>query len=652
MDMCFRRERPYTGASESTSHRSITKPEILNLKGCYRECSLDESCVLCVRCYKASDHEGHEVSFSMHSGGCGCCDCGDHEAWKRELDCAYHHETVPYPDDIEENQREVISLPVPAELITFIRFRVQEAVDFIIQAMSLFPHATEAPHSPRTISSAKPEIPLRPFENPEASTDYQGPWSVILWNDENHIYYQVIEQLVSSTRCSRSHAYAAACRVDSYGLEVIATSTDATNLWRIAQKIARIGLGVTVCTSRDAVMLEAVGLLLEWLQDMVKVRMGGDEIVLGRVVAEVLLQNGRLASLLKLEDRLWKRARASLRNILMGLLVVGQDCKIELGVQYASVYPALISSYLLTDREPDNSVTQFSVQLFSAPSVATHLVTQHEFLITLLQILYSFFTQQHRGPNGEKAIFYPPLADHGPVDPESTSFKHKRYFQVFHDLNYLMAHPGVRQHLADQKDSSFNILLAFLNLFSGMNPLTRASSVHVEYETDSWVTAFNLTIQLSKLAKIAGKAFHPDPHENHLSHTVSPSYFIETIMQLVVKMHKQLAPADEWGQPKTPCHTVSFASKEWQTVRYRISDQPVSFHHPLHLLYAEMMKNLSNWTDQQVAENTSGYRLNFSSLVARIPTQDQNIFFRVMDEVLRGLYSILLPIHPLTTMHL
>ncbi|MBE7182595.1 MAG: hypothetical protein INR71_15550, partial [Terriglobus roseus] len=41
-----------------------------------RTCTADETCVLCSRCFEASDHEGHQVSCSMSSGNAGCCDCG------------------------------------------------------------------------------------------------------------------------------------------------------------------------------------------------------------------------------------------------------------------------------------------------------------------------------------------------------------------------------------------------------------------------------------------------------------------------------------------------------------------------------------------------------------------------------------------------
>lgn len=54
-----------------------------------RECGVDQTCVLCVNCFKHSAHRFHKYKMSS-SGGGGCCDCGDDEAWKRDHYCELH----------------------------------------------------------------------------------------------------------------------------------------------------------------------------------------------------------------------------------------------------------------------------------------------------------------------------------------------------------------------------------------------------------------------------------------------------------------------------------------------------------------------------------------------------------------------------------
>lgn len=50
---------------------------------------MDSTCVLCVNCFKNSAHRNHNYKMAT-SGGGGCCDCGDVEAWKSEPFCDIH----------------------------------------------------------------------------------------------------------------------------------------------------------------------------------------------------------------------------------------------------------------------------------------------------------------------------------------------------------------------------------------------------------------------------------------------------------------------------------------------------------------------------------------------------------------------------------
>lgn len=54
-----------------------------------RECGMDATCVLCVDCFKQSEHKNHKYKMGTSNGG-GCCDCGDTEAWKKSPFCDIH----------------------------------------------------------------------------------------------------------------------------------------------------------------------------------------------------------------------------------------------------------------------------------------------------------------------------------------------------------------------------------------------------------------------------------------------------------------------------------------------------------------------------------------------------------------------------------
>lgn len=65
-----------------------------------RQCAKDSTCVQCNACFKASDHEGHEVYFHKASAAGGCCDCGDPEAWAICGNCTKHSGVVVEEDPL------------------------------------------------------------------------------------------------------------------------------------------------------------------------------------------------------------------------------------------------------------------------------------------------------------------------------------------------------------------------------------------------------------------------------------------------------------------------------------------------------------------------------------------------------------------------
>lgn len=589
----------------------------------------------------------------MHTGGCGCCDCGDPEAWRQEVRCAFHHPDVPYPST-NSSSPTGLSGPsqssdsafqcIPSELQLLIRERITEALRFATFALDQFPRQTTPPRDPRSVA----RIATSCKRDDDSDSGMNGPWSVILWNDEKHTYQEVIETLMSSVRCSHERALEYAISVDTYGMAVVASSTDSSKVWDIARRIGQTKLGVTVCTTEDVIIMECVGYILDWLQDLCKARMVNDELFLCRMAAEVLLDNGPtsdkrgenvppLQQLLIEEDKLWKKARSTLRGILMALLIAGQDIKLRLSSAYADVYPEIISAYLLTDREPDNSVTQFSVQLFSAPSVAIHLATQG-FLIRVVQLLYAFFTQQERERHGaaidvpsRRVLAIPPESASGPIDPESPMFKHKKYYFLFQDLQHLLFHTSVQQFVLKHEDNFLPTVLDFLELFSGMNSQVRASTTHVEYENDSWVAAFNLTIHLSKLAKTVGKAFH-QPCDDRESRRL----FVDAIFHRTLLFLKEQLPIEDTDMRSVLLRTVPFNGKQWHVIDFQVSQQPVSFHHPIHLMYAEMLKNLGAWSPRSIGSATDGLHRSYTSMLASLNDDENNVALRIIDEVVRG----------------
>jgi len=53
-----------------------------------KTCGLDPTCAICMPCFQAGNHEGHD--YNIHESSGGMCDCGDPQAWATEGFCSKH----------------------------------------------------------------------------------------------------------------------------------------------------------------------------------------------------------------------------------------------------------------------------------------------------------------------------------------------------------------------------------------------------------------------------------------------------------------------------------------------------------------------------------------------------------------------------------
>lgn len=155
-----------------------------------RTCAVDQSCVLCVNCFHASNHEGHEVLFGQSFSFAAACDCGDSSAWKDDehLGCS-HHPRIPFVAQVPARTPDD---PRMAGLIKAIHQTIVICLDFVMQVMQHSPLPTEYGNLP------KDEIEMRLAETStgeEKGKRGKGPWSVVLWADEKHVAKEVTRQI-------------------------------------------------------------------------------------------------------------------------------------------------------------------------------------------------------------------------------------------------------------------------------------------------------------------------------------------------------------------------------------------------------------------------------------------------------------------------
>lgn len=277
----------------------------------------------------------------------------------------------------------------------------------------------------------------------------------------------------------------------------------------------------------------------------------------------------------------------------------------KLGVLFAEIYDRLALSFIYKDQAPEQSVLRFSVQLFSVPSISLYICQHCDFLQRLLGLIRFHFI-----PKSNEALHltYPQLQQQL-HHCNSKEFENRRYFQLFHDLKYLMLGPLVRKWLPTRPDILKNIV-GLLNLFQGMDPQKRVSGEHVEYENETWVHAFNLTLQLARLCRYVAQCWHetiplPKPLEQNwkeLSDAERTTSLVTVIQGLIKEMALRTRQALSDGTGRTGwinlmrsgMLTVNMLSygNDAKVVRWNVAEDPISFHHPLHWLLAELLSGV------------------------------------------------------------
>ena len=75
------------------------------------------------------------------------------------------------------------------------------------------------------------------------------------------------------------------------------------------------------------------------------------------------------------------------------LLLDDLQYKQILGARFVALYRRIVDDFLMDDAEPDFSIIYVSLQLFTTPTIAAYLVTEHKLLTTLIETLYAYFEQ-------------------------------------------------------------------------------------------------------------------------------------------------------------------------------------------------------------------------------------------------------------------
>ncbi|SCU96679.1 LANO_0E14070g1_1 [Lachancea nothofagi CBS 11611] len=257
-----------------------------------KECSFDDTCVLCIQCFNPQDHDGHHVYTSICSQlNTGICDCGDVEAWNLPLHCQAECADTD-SEDLEDFDQEdgfeseemrqlfesalteildhfldvfnqnVEPLPTIQKEIT-IKLREMEQQNRFSEKLELL---RDLEYKNEYMQERRGDKSARNDDHNEDNNNEAGlpEYAVMVYNDEYHNYSQAIAALKQGVPDDKHTDKLTAC-IDGEGRAMLKCSRDLTNVLSGFFAIRTNGLSATLTTWSEFIHQEACKYMIGWI---------------------------------------------------------------------------------------------------------------------------------------------------------------------------------------------------------------------------------------------------------------------------------------------------------------------------------------------------------------------------------------------------
>jgi E3 ubiquitin-protein ligase UBR1 len=218
------------------------------------------------------------------------------------------------------------------------------ALDFILDTLDYSPDEATVPPN-------EADLRLQPSADPMQKDQY----AIIIWNDDKHSFDEVIKLISETTGHDKKTASIFAHSIDDTGREIIDISGDVPRLLEAAHSMTKIELGVTIRRAYDTFREQVACVIIEWLLDLTRSRLGADTLIIKEIIAAELLSPRRRENtyftsgpqipdlvadlahpcridwLFVYHTRLWKKPRIHLKAIYASILILSHPHKIAIG---------------------------------------------------------------------------------------------------------------------------------------------------------------------------------------------------------------------------------------------------------------------------------------------------------------------------------
>eukprot|EP00117_Sycon_ciliatum_P036919 scpid28768/ scgid27715/ E3 ubiquitin-protein ligase UBR2; N-recognin-2; Ubiquitin-protein ligase E3-alpha-2; Ubiquitin-protein ligase E3-alpha-II len=519
------------------------------------DCGVDMTCVLCSQCFQNSEHKKHSYRMAA-SGGSGCCDCGDEEAWKSHPHCKLH------PAAGADTKAEVGIDPALQERA---RAVLSQCLRYCVETLT-----------------------FKDAVAPDWCTGEKH--CLLLYNDEVHTFDEIIKILKHdhTLRVSTDAAANLATIIDRDGrLPVIVASKD--ECLKMKKNILDIKLHgglkpdvVLKVFPHSLVVHQIFAIsLLAWLENL-SVTCGALQTIMRDTMLRGSLAQPHSATpaseastliidrVLSVGNVLWKVSRCEFQSFVMSLMTSDTHQKVDFAIKFLEHYQRIEEQYLEDDHDHSMSMASLSVQFFTVPTVAYTLMDNHDAFYKITQFVVD---RLHACRNSDGVLA---LAEH------QNTVDMQRFCYVVEDTRYLLCHPPLAW--TDERRAWFlrgfgNVVQIYLEL-EGVESFRRKEDEHVLYEKE-WEESFSFMLHYNSVLRRLVKWIRSDEKLTHLC--------LKHIMDVLCKLTQYrytvleiLSVRQRPGSSTPPSKTSGYVTGDC----LRLS---VSVHWPLRRLLARIM---------------------------------------------------------------
>uniref|UniRef100_A0A8D0GAB6 E3 ubiquitin-protein ligase n=1 Tax=Sphenodon punctatus TaxID=8508 RepID=A0A8D0GAB6_SPHPU len=428
-----------------------------------RDCAIDPTCVLCMDCFQNSIHKNHRYKMHTSTGG-GFCDCGDTEAWKAGPLCTNHEPATAGAtkenSDCHLNEEQMVQA----------RKVFHSVIKYIVD-MTIWEEEKDL----------LPEL--------MTSREKTDNFYCVLFNDEHHSYDHVIYSLQRALGLELGEAQLHTTAIDKEGRRAVKSGLYAAcqeakeEIKRHSENVSQRPLHVEVLHA-DVMSHQKFALRLgSWLNKLMSYSCDLRQIFCQMCLKE---ETGSekpcpISMLMLWDAKLYKGARKILHELIFSSFFLEMEYKKMFAMEFVK------KEYISDDHERSVSVTALSVQMFTVPTLARHLIEEQNVIAviteTLLEVLPEYLDKN------EKFNFQ-----------GYSQEKLKRVYAVICDLKYvLISKPTVwTQRLRVQFLEGFRSFLRILTCMQGMEEIKRQIGQHIEVDPD-WEAAIAIQMQLKNI---------------------------------------------------------------------------------------------------------------------------------------------------------